>query len=375
MSLFRVFAIVVMAAGLASAVNSVGTKPTVITPTLTARVNQKPQPIGGEMKFRAVPELSKVCTLRVDLVNHIQTKETMVFRIMKGAIYTMPITPDSVVWDAPIDSGAVKSFNFVFTPTLVGSHKLVLEKKNEKSWMTVGAIQFAINEDGKTICAGPADACKSTLVPPHCRQNAVPITVEFPINPGESKRLQDRHFSSSFRFTPGAGFKDSVFVDFDLECQVSLYSQVQFVVEHSTNVSVSRLPESWGDRAGPAEGYRHLSGRFAFVPLKAGLSQITFQVLGKHPLAKGGGRINTDFMMYVVIGNAGELLFAGDFDPYTRYKDSDDPMIGSLKSILGVEKGDFRTRFAISQPDFRGQEIDARDGVDSAATDTTAKSN
>lgn len=362
---------VLVTVGFALAANSVGTKPTVITPVLAGKVSQRPQPIGGEMRFNAVPELTKPCTLRVELVNHLQSNESMVFRVIKGDIYTMPITPDTIVWEAPIDSGATRSFSFVFTPTLVGSHKIALEKKTDKSWSAIGALLFAINEDGRTICAGPPDVCQTTAVPPHSRQSVLPINVEFPINQWESKRLQDRHFSSSFKFTPGSGFKDSVFVDFDLECQVSLYEKVQFLVEHSTNIALSTLPESWGDKAGPAKDYRHLRGRFAFVPLKAGLSQLTFQVLGKHPLAKGNGRINTDFAMYVIIGNGGELLFAGDFDPYTRYKDPGDPMIGSLKSILSVAKGDFRTRFALSQPDFRGQEVDARDGVDSAGADTS----
>lgn len=373
MSLCRVIAIGIIATGFAVAANLVGANPAVIKPSLTGKVSQKPQPIGGEIRFSATPELTKPCTLRVELVNHLQSNETMVFRVTKGDIYTMPIFPDTVVWEAPIDSGAVKSFSFVFTPTLVGSHKIAFEKKNERSWSAIGTIFFAISEDGKTICAGPTETCRTTLVPPHSRQNEVPIVVEFPINQWEAKRLQDRHFSSTFKITPRAGFKDTVFVDFDLECHVSLYTQVQFVVEHSTNIAVSKLPESWGDKAGPAKDYRHLSGRFAFVPLKAGLSQLTFQVLGKHPLAMGGGRINTDFAMYVVIGEAGGVLFAGDFDPYTRYKDAADPMIGSLKSILSVAKGDFRTRLAISQPDFRGLEVDARDGVDSAAADTAKK--
>lgn len=345
-------------------------KPTTISPTFSARIGQRPQPLGGEMRFLSSPTLMKTCSLKVVLVHHLASAEPVVLRIAKGDIYTMPITPDSVVWEAPIDSGASKTFLFVFTPTYVGSHRLSLEKKGEKSWAALGSIYFAISEDGKTICFGPPDECRSTLVPPHSRLDVVPIEVAFPINPLETRRFQDRHFSSLFRFTPGTGFKDSVFVDFELECRATLYSQVQFQVEHSTNVSVSKLPESWGDKAGPTPDYRYYRGRFAIVPLKAGLSQFTFSVLGKHPMAKGGGRLSTDFAMYLVIGTEGQLLFAGAFNPFTRYKDAADPMIGSLKSILAITDRDFRTRFALSQPDYRGQEIDARDSIDSTAADS-----
>ena len=325
------------------------------------------------MRFLSNPTLAKTCSLKVTLVYHRASAEPVVLRIAKGDIYNMPITPDSVVWEAPIDSGASKTFLFAFTPTYVGSHRLALEKKGDKSWAALGSIYFAINEDGKTICSGPPEECRSTLVPPHSRQDVFPIEVAFPINPLETRRFQDRHFSSVFKFTPGTGFKDSVFVDFELECRATLYAQVQFQIEHSTNISVSKLPESWGDKAGPTPDYRFYRGRFAFVPLKAGLSQFTFSVLGKHPMAKGGGRLSTDFPMYLVIGTDGKLLFAGSFDPFTRYKDAADAMIGSLKTILAITDRDFRTRFAISQPDYRGQEVDARDAVDSTAADTEKK--
>ncbi len=373
MNYCKVAAVILLVAMTAVQANAGSTKPATITPSVYGRIGQRPQPLGGEMRFLNDPLLTKACSLRVVLVNHRASAEPIVFRIAKGDIYTMPITPDSVVWTAPIDSGASKTFQFTFTPTLVGSHRLALETRKDKSWSAIGTLQFAINEDGRTICSGPAEDCQSTLVPPHGRQGEVPIVVAFPINARETRRFQDRHFGSIFRFTPGSGFKDSVVVDFELECHVGLYSQVQFQVEYSSNIAVSKLPESWGDKAGPAPDYRHFRGRFAFVPLKAGLSQFTFSVLGKHPLAKASGRLNTDFAMHLVIGNEGELLFAGSFDPYTRYKDPADPMIGSLKSILAITDRDFRTRLALSQPDYRGQEIDARDAVDSSAADSTKK--
>ncbi len=348
-------------------------KPATITPIFSARIGQRPQPLGGEMRFLNNPTLTRVCSLKVVLVHHRASAEPIVLRIAKGDVYAMPITPDSVVWDAPIDSGASKTFLFSFTPTYVGSHRLSLEKKSDKSWSALGSIHFAINEDGKTICSGPQEECQATLVPPHSRQDTVPIEVAFPINQLVTRRFQDRHFSSVFKFTPGTGFKDSVFVDFELECQTTLYAQVQFQIEHSTNVSVSKLPESWGDKAGPTPDYRFYRGRFAIVPLKSGLSQLTFSVLGKHPMAKGSSRLSTDFAMHLVIGTDGQLLFAGGFDPFTRYKDGADPMLGSLKAILANTDRDFRTRFVLSQPDYRGQEVDARDAVDSTAADTEKK--
>lgn len=346
-------------------------KPAQITPFLTTRVNQREQPLGGEMRFLSTPTLMRSCSLKVSLVCHRPISEPMLFRIVKGEVYSMPISPDSIVWEGPIDSGTAKTLYFSFTPVQVGSHRFVLERKLDKSWSQLGSLFLAIDEDGKTICTGSVGDCKTTLVPPHDRRVERPIRIKFPINELEPRRLQDRHFSSEFRFTPGTKMRDSVFVDFDLECHVSLYEKVQFLVEHSTNIAVSKLPVSWGDNAGPAPDYRFYNGRFAFVPLRAGLTSLTFRVLGKHPSARGGDRLNTDFIMYLVIGTSGEILFAGSFNPYTRFKDPSDPMLGSLQSLLAITDRDFRTRNVFSQPDYRGQEIDARDGIDSTSADST----
>ncbi|MGB5106338.1 MAG: hypothetical protein WBP29_01190 [Candidatus Zixiibacteriota bacterium] len=346
-------------------------EPAKIDPTLSLRLSVSEQPFGGEMKFLSTPALGQACTVRVVLTSHRQISQSTAFRMMKAEVYNMTLSPDTVVWEAPIDSGATKTFEFEFTPTLVGSHRLSIARKSDKTWLQLATLQININEDGKTICAGPTDLCKDALIPPHPSRADVPMLVEFPINELEPRRTQDRHFSSKFKFTAAKAMKDSAFVDFELECHVGLYTQVQFQVETSTNISLSKLPESWGDKAGPAPGYRLYNGRIGFVPQRAGLTLFDFKVIGKRPSTRGNERTVTDFPIHLVIGENGEILFAGNFDPYTRFKEATDPMLGTLRQLLEIGNRDYRTRIALSMPDFRGQEIDARDGMDTSKTDTT----
>ncbi len=344
-----------------------------ITPSITGRVSQLDQPFGGELGYSSTPALTKTCSLKVVLTSFKQLSESVDFRVLKGEVYSMPLLPDSARWEAPIDSGSTKTFYFAFAPNLVGSHRFVFERRVARNWTPLATLCLDIDEDGRVICAGPMETCIHTQVPPHALRTGIPLLVEFPINEQIKIRKQDRHFSSQFWITPGKTLKDSVQVEFELECHIGFYSKVQFVIEYSTNIALSELPESWGDKAGPTPRYRLYKGRFAFVPLKPGFTQLTFRIVGKHPSALDGDRKSTDFSINLVIGDDGRILFAGSFDPYTRYKQANDPMLGTLQELMAVTNRDFRTRYALSRPDYRGEEIDARDGADSTAADSLHK--
>ena len=375
MNRYRIAAALLTACALSAlTVATAAPKSAIIKPSLSLRLNVQEQPFSGEMRFTKTPGLAAKCTLKVALTSMRSLSENAVFRMMKSDVYNMPITPDTVVWEAPIDSGDTKTFAFVFTPTLVGTHQLWFARRTTKSWSQLSSLQLNFDEDGKTICAGPADSCRQTVIPPHPRRTDVPITVEFPINELEPRRSQDRHFSSIFRFTPAKAMKDTIAVEFELECHVGLYTEVQFQLETSNNISASKLPESWGDKAGPAPGYRLYNGKLSMVPMRAGLTLFDFKVIGKNPIARGDSRVVTEFTIHMVIGENGEILFAGNFDPYTRFKNANDPMLGSLQQLLTNSNREYRTRIAVSLPDYRGEEVDARDGTDTSESDTTKKS-
>ena len=107
------------------------------------------------------------------------------------------------------------------------------------------------------------------------------------------------------------------------------------------------------------------------VPMRAGLTLFDFKVIGKNPIARGDSRVVTEFTIHMVIGENREILFAGSFDPYTRFKNANDPMLGTLQQLLTNNNREYRTRIAVSLPDYRGEEVDARDGTDTSESDTT----
>lgn len=344
-----------------------------ITPNVNPKPGQRSQPFGGEIRFSSQPTLGKACSLKVSLTAQDNVQETAVFRVVKSEVYAVPFSPDSIIWDLPIDSGKTKNFSFAFKPILVGSYRLSLAQRSSNGWMPLAGISVDINEDGKTVCSGPVEKCGKNIVSPHPKRSADKMTIEFPINELENKRLQDRHFSAAFTITPGKALRDTTIVDFQIECHVGLYSEVQFAIEHSGNIMLSPLPESWGDKAGPNPDYRFYKGRLSFVSLKSGLAYMNFKVIGRHPSAKTNNWITTEFPMYLVTNDSSEVLFLGDFDPFARFKDATDPMLGTLGSLLDVKNRDFKTRVALSKPDYRGIFIDARDGTDTTESDSTKK--
>lgn len=323
-------------------------------PILNVRFPQTPQPFGGTMEWKSAPQLGATSAVKVSLTAYAQLTEAQVFRLVKRDVYDMLITPDSVVWDAPIDSGAQNSFEFTFTPTLVGTHVLGLARKRSAGWAQLAALALAIDEDGNTMCAGTERSCALTVVPPHPRRNTESVRLCFAqAEPGQVQQ-EKRHFIGDFVFRFAPSITDTVFVDFRLDCQKSLYSRVYFVLEHSTNIKTSPLPESWGDRAGPSEPYRFYDGRFTFNIIRPGLTYINFKVIGRNPAVRGAEWITTEFPAYLVFGQQGELLFIGNFDPFTRFRSKSDPMLASVSELLDAGNRNFRTKFVVSQPDYRG---------------------
>lgn len=339
-----------------------------------ANVLSREQPLQGEIWFRSHPQIDKPCTVSVTVSSVRALEERQVFRLVRAESYPMSFAPDSSVWSMPIDSGATHNFAFVFTPELVGLHRFGLAKRVGQSWQQLAALALAIDEDGQVICFGAADSCLVSVVPPHPRRQKIPALISFPIDPFVVQRSMDRHFAAEFAVTPAAKLKDTSFIDFHLECFVPLYQKVQFYLEHSTNVAVRGLPPSWGDSAGPAPAYRHYRGRIPFVTLKTGLTYFRFKMTGTYPYTYRSERANTEFSFYLVTGEKGELLFLGPVNPFARFVDSTDTMLGSLTQLLAVTNRDYpRTRTIQSLPDYLGEEVAKREGADTTAVSDTTR--
>lgn len=334
-----------------------------IKPILPRSQYQRVQPLGGELRFAGPVQLDQPVTVVADLECYRRQADTLKFRLIRGEVYNMRFDPDTILWPGPVDSGATMRLEFRFTPRLVGLHRIALARWTATGWQQLAGLAIAINEDGQVLCAGPSESCLQSHVTPHPKRSDRPIVLSYPLDELITRIRQDRHFTAEFRIDPAEKLRDSLRVDFNLECFVPLYQKVQFVVEHSTNLTVSKLPESWGDWAGPAPDYRHFKGRFAFTCLKPGLAFLNFKVVGKYPFAKVTDRVTTEYPMYFVFGEDGDILFAGNYDPLTRFKEATDPMLGTVTALLAATNREFRTRAVLSQPDYLGQETQLLDSL------------
>jgi hypothetical protein len=324
------------------------------------------QPFAGTARFVGRPGFAKPCSVTVNVTCVRTMRGSERIRLEAADAYGFVISPDSVVWDGPIDSGATLSAQFVFQPQEVGTYQLNIMRRLRFDWQLLTALSLAISEDGKTVYAGPTAGYRLNSIPPHPQRNSRPLTVRFPLRGAVFDSLLDRHFTGEFRFSQPPAVNDTVYADFALECQSRQYSKVQFILDYSTNLKLSELPRSWGDEIHLTDSTRFYSGRFWFLPLKSGIGVLNLRIVGKKTSTGQFDRATTELPIYFVTGADGKLLFIGSFEPWTRYKDKSDLMLGGLTRLINVKNRDYLLKQVLSRPDYQGEEIGMP--VDSMAT-------
>jgi hypothetical protein len=198
--------------------------PAQIIPELLNHPNSVLQPFDGTAQFAGNPGFARPCsvTVTVTCVQTIPTSERI--RMDATDAYGFSIAPDSVVWNAPIDSGATLSALFVFQPQEVGTYQLSIARRLKSHWQPLTTLILAISEDGETVYAGSsADYCWN-FIPPHPQRNSNPLTMRFPLRGAVFDPMIDRHFTGEFRFSQPPAVDDTVYVDLALECRVERYS-------------------------------------------------------------------------------------------------------------------------------------------------------
>jgi hypothetical protein len=330
-----------------------------INPELLIHPTSVLQPFEGTAQFVGKPGFAGPCsvTVKVTCVQTVTASERI--RLEAADAYGFVISPDSVVWNAPIDSGAIMSAQFVFQPEEVGTYRLNITRRLNSGWQALTALTLAISEDGKTMYAGSTIDCRLNSVPPHPQRNSRPLIMRFPLRGPVFDPLLDRHFTGEFRFSQLPAVNDTVYVDFALECRVQQYSRVQFILDYSTNLKVSNLPRSWEDETiRLTDSSRFYSGRFWFVPLRSGIGVLNLRVVGKRISTSQFDRTTTELSIYFVTGNDGKLLLIGSFEPWTHYRDKSDRMLGGLTDLIDVKNRDYRLKQVLSKPDYQGDETD-----------------
>jgi hypothetical protein len=323
-----------------------------IEPLLEPGFNEILQPFSGSAVFNADAGYHRPCSLRIELRCEAPLDSTQTLRLARLQPYLFEVLPESLSWEGSLDSGEAFSGEFVFTPKQVGSYELALARRYGEAWQTIARLVLAIDEDGRTIFAGDRKLNRYTIVPPHPHRKQDTLTLVFPLWGNTRDRRFERHFTGEFKFHPAPAPKETTFVFFDLECHYSLYREVQFLLGYTQNLIISELPPSWGNRAGPREGYRHYRGSFWFVPYKAGAGHLKFVVVGSHPLLRYTDRPTTEFPMYFVFEEDGTLDFIGTFNPWERYQDPADPMLGSVTGLVEQERPIHRLKYITSEPDY-----------------------
>jgi len=363
----RTLLFVVLTGSIAGAVSS---DPTIFE-SFFSRYRFKPsQPFAGSMQFKGKPEFGKPASIHIELNALADLDTVQVFELVTMGLRSPVFDPGEIRWEAPIDSGATKSFDIKFTPEYVGGYELLFSRylPASRDWQSLGRLMLAYDEDANLVCYGTSANCGAAVVPLHPIRTADKLSVEFPQIEERKGQPTNRDFSASFDFLKPPVVGDTCRVVINLECQRNLYQEVQYVAEHSTNLRIIQMPESWGNDVGVNPEYRFFSDTLSFVLVKDGLSYLNFQIVGKHPHAKRGNHLTTDFPIYFLTSAEEGLLYLGDFDPIKRFSTVNSTLLGSLTQLPTAGTNNYRIKYSLSKPDYRA-------AADSAAVDSTGVNN
>jgi hypothetical protein len=213
-----------------------------IVPIIQPASNQKIQPFSGSARFLSQCGYTDICSVQVELTAMMSLDSTQQIRLTGLQQYMFDIAPDTVTWEAPIDSGATFSAIFAFRAQEVGSFSFVLGRRVGLWWQTLASLLLAINENGRPIYAGPSGGSQLTKVDPHPHRSEDTLVLHFHRKEGLGDAPASRDFTAVFKISPPPGRGATSTVDFVLECHTPFYTDVQFALEHTPNLVPSQLP-------------------------------------------------------------------------------------------------------------------------------------
>jgi hypothetical protein len=332
--------------------------PAQVTPRLAPNMYEKLQPFSGRVEFVKAGGLGEVCTVGIKLTCLAELVDTQFFYLDGLDSYGLDIAPRVTDWPGPLDSGATMTLLYSFTPQDVGLFELVFARRLGKWRQTLARLSLALNEDGIPIYSGASADSQLTPVRPHPFRDADTILLHF-YQQEISPATASHDFSAIFKIAPAPGPGVTSMVHFELECNTPFYKDVQFIVEHTSTLMPGKLPESWGQEVGPHPHYRHYQGEFTFRALAPGLGLLNFQVVGAKSDAKFSEHRTTEFPIYYVIGHDGKLKYIGYENPWVRFADAADPMLGGLTDLLDNSYDRHQFKYVRSEPDFLKQKTEA----------------
>ena len=129
----RSFMILAIGALLLSSASVSADQPALFKPELEIHPNSVLQPFGGEVRFVGTPGFVRPCSVSVKVTCFKRIENAERFRLETADAYGFVVSPDSVVWNAPIDSGASIKMTFGFQPQEVGTYQFIFSRRLKSS--------------------------------------------------------------------------------------------------------------------------------------------------------------------------------------------------------------------------------------------------
>ncbi|MFH2054763.1 MAG: hypothetical protein ABIJ61_02280 [bacterium] len=334
-----------------------------LKPLLNPNLDEELQPFAGQVYFTQKGGLGQPCSVTVELTSLAPLADTQFFYFEPLDPYELQILPEDLVWSGPIDSGAGLAATFSFEPHEVGRFEFIFSRKLGSWRQSLARLSLALDEDGQTLYAGLNDSCQFSACKPHPWREADTLVLSFEPREVAGRTTREQDFGAVFKISPAPGPGVTSNVNLQLECHEPYYKDVQFILEHTTTLMPSALPESWGQDAGPNPRHRFYDGAFTFRALAPGMGIIIFKVVGERPEVRFGDHRTTEFQIFYVVGYDGKLRYIGYENPWERYSDPADPMLGSVSDLLEKKYDRHQFKNIRSKPDYLKLKEEADSGA------------
>ncbi|MBD3382938.1 MAG: hypothetical protein GF404_12170 [candidate division Zixibacteria bacterium] len=262
--------------------------------------------------------------------------------------------PDSLlVWEAPLDSGAVRTIEIPYFVRGVGQFDIALTETTRPVEYLQFRIVGQITEDGTLAFLGKYPPVQINPLGMHIHTYGDSLSL-YLAGKKQTERIRGESWLEPFeidmRIIPVLKVGQTSRVYATMKAVTGEIEEIQYEITRASNLKIDSISISQGDNPGEGEQF---TCSFLVTPRKAGRSYLAFRVFGRAEDKRHNPYVGSEIDYHLVFDDDGQLLYMGEKDPFAiGYAGGMEGYTRTDKLVEYSETG-YATRVERSKPDFR----------------------
>lgn len=262
--------------------------------------------------------------------------------------------PDSLlVWEAPLDTGAVRTIEVPYFVRGVGQFDIALTETTRPVEYLQFRIVGQIAEDGNLVFLGKYPPPETNPFDMHVYTFGDSLSL-YLLGKKQTERIRGESWLEPFEIdmhiTPVPRVNQTSEVHATIKAVTGEIDEIQYEITRATNLRIDSISESQGDN--PGEG-QQFTCSFLVTPQKTGKSFLAFRVFGRAEDKRYNPYVGSEIGYHLVFDEDGQLLYMGETDPYATGYTGGMQGYSRTDKLLDYSATGYATRVERSKPDFR----------------------